>query len=287
LDLKHQTIFASTSGLDESLQGLSTDPFGSVSAGFGLRIPPVVAGVAQNKQPRFLFLLASRTLGNARTCIRGIRQGLTIGINQSSVGNQELAYEMLVSDPWWRFVDGNVSWHLVAEPTDGVLVNRPDQSAKNTSSLAYWQADTPALIFQDISYSAGNANSKGVPNYYNVGISSYTPPDGHMLADRWTPIANLGNMKGIYYPWNATSDDKLNIVVSGNRRISLYASVLQTNPVTRLKPNTFTATNLISSGISNEDAFVANFTSGELGQTSPIYWRIFGSILFDDAFGAD
>lgn len=87
-------------------------------------------------------------------------------------------------------------------------------------------------------------------------------------------------MKGLYYPWNATSDDKLNIVVNGNCRISLYASVLQTNPATRLAATALTASNVISSGIAPEDAFVANFAGA-------MYWRIYGAILFDDEFGAD
>jgi hypothetical protein len=287
LDLKHQPYLAAASGIDESLQGISTDPFGRNSPGaIGLRIPPVLPDVAAEDQPRYLFCLASRTLGNAKTTIRGIRQLLTIGVDRSGTDGQELPYELPVTSPSWRFPDGNVSWHLVREPNDD-LRTRATAYRSDSTSWRYRDSDQAAMLYESATFAAGAVDPQtGAPIFYNVGLQTYVPPQT-FSASHASPIGNLGNMKGIYYPWEPQSDDKLNIVVAGNCRISLYASVLQSNPVTRIKPLGLTASNIISSGISPEDAFVSNFTFGEGGTQGPIYWRIGGSILFDDAFGAD
>ena len=237
-------------------------------------------------QPRYLFLLDSRIIGNTKTVVRGIRQGLTIGINQSSSEAQSLIYEFPVTSPWWRFPDGNVSWHLVREPNDTLQINHPERNRRASANWCYLESNTPAMLFQDFTNSNVNP-STGAPLFYNVGLTAYTPPT--FSASRYKPVGNLGNMKGIYYPWEPHSDNCLYFPVSGPAKISLYASVLQTNPLTRLQPESLTAADVISGGISNEDAFVFNFTSGggESPLLSPIYWRIFGSILFDDAYGAD
>ena len=287
MNLFHQTYLASTSGLDESLQGISTDPFGqNLPASVGLRIPPVLSSsIVPPNQPRYLFCLATRTLERGKTTIRGIRQGLTIGINRSSDTTRELPYEFPVTSPTWRFPDGNVSWHLVREPNDRVEIQHPLTDA---ASWRYLQSDQPAMLYKKAGFSAGTFNpATGAPLFYNRGLTSYTPPD--FSASQAHSIGNLGNLRSIAYPWEPQSDNQLNIVINGNCRISLYASVLQTNPLTRLQPISLTAADIISGGIANEDAFVANFTSGggESPLLSPIYWRIFGSILFDDDFGAD
>jgi hypothetical protein len=285
VDLFHQTYIATTSGLDENLQGISTDPFGrNLPGSIGLRIPPVLsAGSVPDKQPRYLFLLASRVIERNKAVIRGIRQGLTIGVNASATPGRELIYEFPVKSPWWHFPDGNVSWHLVREPNDEVRIQGPLSDA---ASWRYLQSDDPAMLYQKASFAPGAFNpSTLAPLFYPVGLVGYTPPD--LSASRANPIGALGNMKGVVYPWEPESDDKLNVVVNGNCRISLYASVLQTNPRNRLNPNPLTSSTIIPTGIAPEDAFMSNFsTTGEI-PTGPIYWRIYGSILFDDAFGAD
>jgi hypothetical protein len=283
MDLFHQTTFVSTSGIDETLQGISTDPFGqNLPSALGLRIPPVMtASIVPPFQPRYLFLLATRVIERQKTTIRGIRQGLHLGINRSGTANQVLPYEFPVTTPNWRFPDGNVSWHLVREPNDVPTLQRP---LTDTASWRYLRSDQPAMLYKKASFDPNTYDPLTLaPIFYPIGLDGYTPPD--FSASQVKPIADLGNMKGIYYPWDASSDNKLNIVVSGNCRISLYASVLQTNPSTRLQPSAVSSP--ISSGIAPEDAFLANFTTIGSPTTAPIYWRIYGSILFDDAFGAD
>jgi hypothetical protein len=285
MDLDHQTYIATTSGLDEALQGFSTDPFGrNVPGALGLRVPPVLPTEAPDNtgQPRYLFLLDTRTIStNQKTTIRGVRFGLTIGIKQAVTGGT-LVREFAVKSPWWHFPDGNVSWHLVREPNDDISPQRPLTDAP---SWRFQQSDQPAMLYQAATFSMGNFNPQtGAPLFYPVGLTTYKPPV--ISASQWNPIANLGNVKGLVYPWNPESDNKLNVVVTGNTRISLYADVLQSNPATRPR-TTLTANNVISSGIAPEDAFVSNFTSGEGNIVGPIYWRVFGAVLFDDAFGED
>jgi hypothetical protein len=283
VDLKHQTTFVSTTGIDETLQGISTDPFGrNLPTGFGLRVPPVItASIVAPNQPRYLFLLASRTIEREKTTIRGIRTGINLGINRSGTANQILPYELPVTSPYWRFPDGNVSWHLVREPNDVPTLQRP---LTDTASWRYLRSDQPAMLYKKGSFDAGAYDPLTLaPIFYTVGLDGYTPPD--FSPSQAQPIADLGNMRSIVYPWDPGSDNKLNIVVSGNCRISLYASVLQTNPATRLQPAALSSP--ISSGVSPEDAFLANFTTIGSPTVGPVYWRVYGSILFDDAFGAD
>lgn len=288
MDLFHQPIVVSTSGLDETLQGISTDPFGqNIPSAVGLRIPPVLSSsIVPPNQPRYLFCLATRVIERDKTVIRGIRQGLTLGVNRSATSGRVLPYELPVTSPSWRFPDGNVSWHLVREPNDDVFNQHPLTDA---ASWRYLQSDQSAMLYKSATFAAGTFEpATGAPLFYNQGLTAYVPPD--FWAGGRSPIGgNLGNLKGIYYPWFPQSDDKLNVVVNGNCRISLYASVLQSNPVTRLNPTALTAANVIPCGISPEDAFVSNFTTGggDLPFAGPIYWRIFGAILFDDEFGAD
>jgi hypothetical protein len=286
MDLKHQTYLAATSGIDETLQGISTDPFGqNLPGALGLRVPSVLnSAIVPPQQPRYLFCVATRVIERAKTTIRGIRQGLTIGINRSATTNLDLPYEFLVTNPWWRFPDGNVSWHLVREPNDVQTLQRPTTDA---ASWRYLQTDQPAMLYKSAGFAAGTTNpATGAPLFYNVGLNAYVPPT--FSAASHQPIANLGNLKSIAFPYEPQSDNQLNIVVNGNCRISLYASVLQTNPRTRLQAIALTAANVISGGIANEDAFVSNFTSTvDEVIVAPIYWRVFGSILFDDDFGAD
>jgi hypothetical protein len=147
VDLFHQPTIVTTSGLDETLQGISTDPYGAIlPSALGLRIPSVLnAGIVVPNQPRYLFLLASRILERDKTVIRGIRQGLTIGLNRSATANRVLPYEFPVTSPWWRFPDGNVSWHLVREPNDGF---NPQHPLTDAPSWRYLESDQSAMLYK-------------------------------------------------------------------------------------------------------------------------------------------
>lgn len=273
----------STLGADEANQGLTTDPFlpATNPTSLGLRIPPVLPGIDHSLQPRYLFLLARRVLGTGRTRLLGIRQGLTIGLNLATAGGAPLySEELLVKSPFWHFADGNVSWHLVIEPNQEEVMTRPTTDA---TSFAFGDCTDPAMLYANgTSYSAGATDpNSGAPYYYDIGLKTYVAPQRQ---GQWLPVAGLGNMKDIRFPWDqATASLAIDAPIESSYKISLYASVLQTDPATRAQPTIPSLT--YPAGLSQESAFVNNFASvvDEVAIPSPvIYWRIFGSLLFED-----
>ena len=260
--------FDYTSGLDEARQGQSTDPFGrNFPTNFGLRVPPVLASREVTLQPRYLFLLSTRVIERETTIIRGVRTGATIGCKLNGIPR-----EQIVTSPTFDFSDGNISYHLVREPND--LSTYTQVALSDAPSWSFMYADQPAMLYQDATFTAGNANADGRPFFYPVGLNTYTPPD---ITQRARPLGgNLGNQKGIVFPWSPVGDNRLLLRVPGNCRISLYASVLQTNPSTRTDPGFPDVAATYPGALTPEDAFYATF------KTSAIYWRVFGSLIFDD-----
>jgi hypothetical protein len=262
----------STLGVDEALQGLSSDPF--APQGFtsyaGLRVPLVLPGVIQTAMPRYRFLLATRKF-NTRTKIVGLRQGITIGCNANIDAPPERPIECNVVTPGFRFDDGNVSWHLVKEEQVDRAFIRP---TTDTQSWAFMQSESPAMLYQTFTNSNVNPQT-GAPIYYNLGLTAYSPPK---TGDNWRHIAALGNFHDLRFPWNSANGwDELDIQVDGSGRISLYATVLQTNPATR-NQGSVVVTNL-SSTACPEEAFIQDMTAQG---ARVVYWRIFGAIVFED-----
>jgi hypothetical protein len=275
--VRYRRFEVSTSGVDEALQGVSTDPFyaSSVSTTSGLRIPPVLSiESTPATQPRYLFLLAQRNISRGKTKVRGIRQGLKLGVNISSVDGLTCSEEFLVQTPDFKFIDGNVSWHLVREPNDVVQGFTPSTDGPNwyrrNSSVA-------AMLYETFTNSNVDPTT-GAPQFYDVGLTAYKAP----TPENWQPIAGLGNIKDIRFPWNAPTDaHAVEELVEGSCKISLYASVLQTNPTTRLITTFPSVADVYPGGLSPESAFINSF---RVEDRSPvIYWRIFGSILFEDS----
>lgn len=270
----------STFGVNEALQGFSSDPFVPASpfpTGPGLRIPTVLPGDAgPDTRPRYFFQLASREISEGKTRVRGIRQGLAIGCNASAIDGLVYPVTKIVETPNWSFIDGNVSWHLVREPNTRRVFQQP---TTNGPSWRYTESDTPAMLYQSFVNSAVNP-STGSPVQYNLGLTSYVPP----APGAWEPIAGLGNFKDIRFPWKGRGDisNNINEVVEGSWRISLYASILQTNPSTRLQANIPAISNIYSGALGPEEAFLATFDGGEGVPGPAIYWSVFGSILFED-----
>lgn len=264
-----------TVGIDEALQGFSSDPFATpIPSSVGLRVPSFVPNNSNPQLNRYLFLLASRTIGMGETVrLRGWRQYVTIGLSapaNTSVGSRPVEYEVVT--PGFRFADGNVSWHLVREPLQGVAMNRPNT---DLPSFLYKDSDTPALLYQTYSQSAASG-------YYMLNLNGYTAP-----LDRygtWEPIAGLGNVRDLRASWRSSEawDDSLSPCVGGPARVSLYASVLQTNPSTRPKANNPTTP---SQGDPPEETFIFKWNAqgpGGLETGGVQYWRIAGALIFED-----
>lgn len=268
-----------TTGVDEALQGLTSSPYppiGTPSYG-GLRIPqPQFSPVN-----RYLFCLATFSTEGGR--IRGIRQGLKIGIDtDSGTSVVERPLEMWVQTPDFRFPDGNVSWHLVKESNQR-LVTKVDP--RNAQSWARLQSDGPALLYD--AFTNTNLTPTGAPILYNLDLTAYTPPQ---VATNWQPVGGLGTFFDVRFPWtNANAWNSVDIPITKGR-YSLYASVLQTNPVTRIAadypvvPASGTSNPNLNFGTSiPEEAFIAAFppTEGD-DNAGVIYWRIYGSLIVED-----
>ena len=249
----------STSGIDEALQGVSPDPLGlPIPQTTGLRIPPVLSIASlPSTQPRYRFCLATRTIANGSTRLIGIRQGLTLGVDANAGGEgspPERVVEMAVVTPTFKFPDGNVSWHLVTESDGRRVVQTP---STNAPGWAYLETDGSAMLYSTFT----NTNVDpvtGAPVYYNVGLTAYTPPK---TTSSWNAIAGLGNFHDLRFPWDSSRAwASIDEIIEGTTRISLYASVLQTNPATRallVPPGTRSFP-----GATPEESFILDWTTG-------------------------
>ncbi len=266
-------VEVSTVGIDEALQGISTDPFGSVyPSSIGLRVPAFVPPQSAPPLPpnRYLFKLASREVGAfGRMRVRGWRQYVTIGVSvPSDVTVPSQPVELEVATPGFRFPDGNISWHLVREPPQGdVPQHRPNTDLVNFS---FSDSSGPALLYQTATFSAATG-------FYMLNLTAYTPP--LQRQQTWEPVAGLGNVHDLRTFWrDAHAWESLDAMVEGPCRVSLYASVLQTNPETRKKPTLPTG----FFGPPPEEAFIAEMQTVAAEGDGVKYWRVGGALIFED-----
>jgi hypothetical protein len=253
-----------TEGTDEMLQGIGSDPFGSITY-TGLRVP-TLASAPDN---RYLFMLCSFQIGEpVRKRILGWREIVTLGFVQTvgEVNPTRRLVEQVVESPIFRFQDGNVSFHLRQitpllrdrirnnqGPLDPLTGQPFEQEAEN---LAFRISSTPALLYEDIALSGSG---------FYFDLSAYTPPNGgHPYGQ---PLAHLGTMHSPFTSWRTWGAwNALDIDVFEPGTYAMFASVKQTNPQTRVPlvaPNPFQFT----SGLSDEEQFLQNFPGA-------IYWRV-------------
>lgn len=267
-----------TSGIDEALQGLSSDPLGSgLPQRTGLRIPPVIPGLTQETQPRYTFCLATRRVASNKIRLRGIRQYLSLGVDAQFGTPPERVIELPITTPFWTPPDGNVSWHLVTESGPDRVTSIP---STNAAGWAFRQIDGSAMLYESATFAAGTFNPQtGQPNYYFQGLTAYKPPKIH---GDWYALGGLGNMHDLRFgPWSGVWFNSIDLVIEGATRVTLYASVLQTNPATRT--NLTPPTTWHSQGATPEEAFLVDWTeSGEGPTQGPTYWRVAGSLIFED-----
>ena len=270
--------------------GLTSDPWSQGNPqGAGLRIPPILPGDTTANRPRYLFCLATRKILNDCKLI-GIRQGVTIGnlIVTTPFEEPSTFYplEFFVTTPTWRFMDGNISWHLVYEGNDFPETHHPILT--DTNNWAQNVSDSPAMLYRTFANTNVNPNTGAPLDYVNT-LTAYTPPQ---LQLTWEPVAaDLKCWYDLRFPyqsdhaWEAFGEEGINL--KRGRRISLYASILQTNPATRVlgvhsiggagPPVTIEAPN----GLPPEEAFLS-LTGSVAGFAGAIYWRVLGALIFDD-----
>jgi hypothetical protein len=171
------------------------------------------------------------------------------------VDSTAFPFEFEVTSPFWRFTDGNVSWHITRYPqTD------PPPSTLNKDGVQFEYSLAPARLIQ-----------------LADGI---TPPNGGRPYGM-SLTGDLGCIHDIRHPWRSGHAwDSLRVEICGPCDIVFYASVLQTNPATRRVMPNITGAN--SSTFTPEDFFVSEFDNTD-GAGRAVYHRIAGSLIFEEA----
>jgi hypothetical protein len=246
-----------SAGIDEELQFVGGDPYGGVSS-VGLRVPPLPSplGVPTG---RYLFNLASFTLAEAEQArIIGMRLFWTLGLK---AGNGRFI-EQLVTSPFFKLPDGNVSWHMHTWGPGQIPI--PTRGPNNLDNFKFLMSDTPALLYKAAGIST-------LPGFY-IGIPTYTAPNG---GRPWgTPLTSeQGTFYDLRAPWNAAGAWRAtDIPLEGAGGYGIFASVAQTNASTRLPvvpPATF-----FPNGLSDEEQFLLNFPTA-------IIWRVAASLIVE------
>lgn len=275
-----QWIEIASAGIDEELQTIAGDPFGGLSS-VGLRVP-TLPSTHGDLGTRYLNMLCGFTVPDGiRARLHGFRQLVTIGYLQA--GSSQIpprVNEFQVTSPFFKFVDGNISWHIMQmgmnEPispmrsghTANMSLVTPGPPLVPLRNLAWKMSDTPALLFQSVT----------TPNLdpFYVDLTIYQAPNRGRPWGR--PAASgLGCFYDLKTPWRTGQAwHALDVTVEGPSRVAFFASVAQTNPVNRvtITPN---ANDLAGASLSPEERFILNFPSA-------IYWRVGGALIveFDD-----
>ncbi len=207
--------------------------------------------------------------GLTPTSITGATGGVGViapgALVQAVIANYPLEHE--VTTPFWKFVDGNISWHLRRV---GPLYQNTTATTKNAESMQFLYGQTPALLFQNTPSDVGGY----VPPYGGQ-------PPGNAL------IPDLATFHDIRFPWWSNQAWRsLDIEIEGPCDIALFASVLQTDPTTRtplvIPPGVPLRT------LQPEDAFIATPAdpTNPRQQIGPapnaIYARVAGSLIFEE-----
>lgn len=255
-----------STGIDEFLGIIGSDPFGSTSW-VGLRVPTLATATIATANgtnipaARYLFAAANFSVGEgAMARIIGYRQLVTIGTTQTEGGTgQKRAIEQLVSSPFWHFPDGDVSFHI--RSVRGVPLRTPGPTDRR--SFKFRRSDGPALLYETATVPAGGLY---------VNLTAYRPPNA---GRPWGEP--LEAHQGVFYDqrtqwlthgaWNA-----LDLEVEGPDIVTAFVSVCQTNPSGR--PVITPPTPFFPGGLSAEEQFLLNFPSA-------IYWRVGMSLIVE------
>lgn len=267
-----------SSGFDEFLSLVGSDPYGGAPHSVGLRVPflPTPTLALGGGQKRYLFNLASFTVGEgACVRIRGYRQLVTIGqFQQASPTSAARVVEQEVTSPFWHFSDGDISWHIHRIGGPNAQGVPKGQSPGNDGTLdvesykRYW-ADVPSLLYGSFSGAA--------PFGIYTQILTYNPPNaGKPWGDPVT--GKQSTFYDLRTPWrDAHAWESLDIPINGPETVAFFASVRQTTPT---GPNARLALTppggtFYAGGLSVEEQFLLNFPDA-------IYWRVGGALIVEE-----
>lgn len=253
-------------GVDSHSPGITSSIYGGPAAITGLRVPTLVS------PNRYVFLCATRRVAYPGFIVHKVRQHVTLcfGLTTPAAGTT-VWVEQPQAAPMFQFVDGNVSWHLVVEPCQTAL----QRSSKEAASFSFYESDEPALLFEDATWTAGNFNPlTGAPIVYDVGMATYVPPGN--IPTRWNPVPGYGCRNDVFAPWTSDTTVAVQVPVErdSNVKVSLYATVLQTNPSTR-------PTIAVSASLGPDWQFVAQYPFADGTNTGVQYGRVAGAMLVE------
>jgi hypothetical protein len=257
-----RVIEIASTGIDEYLQGLGSDPWGG-NAAMGLRVPALATPDAQH---RYLFLLASFSLGEGgRAVIRGYRQFSSLGFLLSPTR----FIEQEIQSPNFRLPDGNISWALRRlGPPNAAGYPKSVPGAPDLPSFKQYWADGSCLLYHDYTIAAGNR--------IYTQLTGYNPPN---LGRPWgTDIkaGQLGNFLDQRTYWRASQGwTSLDIEVEGPITVAFFASVFQSTGDYSIASSPLA----FPGGLSVEEQFIGNFGGGDFPR--PKYWRVGGSLIVE------
>ena len=268
-------------GIDEGLQGVSGDPWGTIAA-TGLRVPTLATPDASH---RYLFLLAGFELGERdRATIRGWRELLTLGVSVAGTivsdnpTNITSIVELPVTNPIFRLPDGNVSWHL--SKIDPTVLNSyvvgPPPIAPPISNFSWRLAKGPALLYEVGTAVTGSG--------FYTDLTAYKPPNlGRPYGE---PLAHLKVSHDVRTEWLTRGVwNSLDLDVEGPGYFAMWASVAQSSGLLDFSARS-TALGKVQGGLS-EWQFMAAFPAVLHTASSPLWWRVGGAldVLIHDRAG--
>jgi hypothetical protein len=251
----------SGASLDADLTGIGGSPYRGDLGATGVVIPSEATTGQDN---RYLARLAVVTIpSGSAVVIRGLMQVATIralvptsvDISGEAVAGPTIPFEREVVSPFWKFPNGNISWHLRWKQTKAAAdVHDPAQVAGTSPKIDGMDA---ALLYSQL-----------VPY---VTLRGGIPP-GRAVGD-------LGTFRDMRWPWGNT-DWGLNHLIMGPGQVALYASVFQPDrsiwTVENSDGTEGTITLTSNEGMRPEDQFLANF-----GPANVFYGRVAGAIIYE------
>ena len=249
IDTSPDTVEISTECFDPDLQGIGSSPWVGdfVSSAIQVPTPP------STPNNRYEFVLASAVLMPGETgVVRGIRTRASLRAIQTA-GRDSFPVEIEITDPLFKFVDGNICWRL--EVLSGApLSENGNQNATMGPGISTDNYETSPSLLQ------------------TPGIG-YVPPGAGIFPG--SGIASLGVWRDMRFPWNQQgTGNNLKIKVYGPATIRLVCSVKQTDPVNRLVLPVLPAG--AYAWAKKEDLFVDAFPSGASGSR---YGSVSGSLI--------
>lgn len=235
------TIELVSSSINTDLTGVGASPYGDMAV-TGVSVPSAPV----DKDHRYLIRLVGVEIPKGFVItIKGLRQAATLRSVVAQEDGSSLVIEREIVSPFWRFMDGNISWHL--RYTKNVFTNRLyDTTQAPGTSPGLGKGYDSALL-------------------YLPPLVPYTPPNGGQPPG--DGIEDLGSFNDLRYPWEETSWT-MEQLISGPGSVILYASVKQTDPTGRpAYPTT-------CEGLRPEDQFVSNFPDA-------IYGRVAGAMTVE------